>query len=599
MTAARLLLGLAALAFAAGAQAQGGFALAGANPHGVTLDCASCHTDAGWHPLRSDPAFDHADDTGYVLEGRHDGADCQSCHLGLRFDGLEAAVTECGTCHLDVHRGALGSDCQTCHTPTDFRDVEGVAVHAGTAFPLTGSHLQVSCESCHADGVQAAAFAPLPTDCVACHADALASTASSAVPHVASGFPTDCQACHHTAAWAAGPFQHAAVSGGFDLVGAHDPLPCSACHTTPDFGTFWAPSAQDDCQSCHADDAAAATIDHSGFPTTCTNCHAADAWTGATADHVLLSGGFQLVGAHEALDCASCHTPDLAPIWTPAGQDDCLTCHATDFQATASGLVDHVAGGFPTTCLDCHTTDAWTGATFEHAAASGGFALVGAHDVLACASCHSGPGGEVPWAPMSQDDCQACHADDAAAASPSHAAFPTTCTQCHTTDGWAGATADHVLLSGGFALVGAHDGLDCAACHAGPDGEVPWTPSSQDDCLACHADDAATASPDHTGFPTTCTNCHSVDMWAGATVDHPQFPIYSGRHAGEWASCQTCHVQPGDFSVFSCVTCHEHNRPDMDDEHDEVGGYVYQSAACYSCHPDGEDRTGRKPFRLR
>jgi hypothetical protein len=27
----------------------------------------------------------------------------------------------------------------------------------------------------------------------------------------------------------------------------------------------------------------------------------------------------------------------------------------------------------------------------------------------------------------------------------------------------------------------------------------------------------------------------------------------------------------------------------MDNEHDEVSGYVYESNACYSCHPDGED----------
>jgi hypothetical protein len=25
----------------------------------------------------------------------------------------------------------------------------------------------------------------------------------------------------------------------------------------------------------------------------------------------------------------------------------------------------------------------------------------------------------------------------------------------------------------------------------------------------------------------------------------------------------------------------------MNNEHDDVGGYVYESQACYSCHPDG------------
>ena len=72
-------------------------------------------------------------------------------------------------------------------------------------------------------------------------------------------------------------------------------------------------------------------------------------------------------------------------------------------------------------------------------------------------------------------------------------------------------------------------------------------------------------------------------------MDHPQFPIFSGRHAGEWDTCQTCHTQPASFEVFTCLTCHEHRRSEMDDEHDEVRGYVYESTACYSCHPDGED----------
>ena len=33
----------------------------------------------------------------------------------------------------------------------------------------------------------------------------------------------------------------------------------------------------------------------------------------------------------------------------------------------------------------------------------------------------------------------------------------------------------------------------------------------------------------------------------------------------------------------------ERNRPDMDDEHEDVQGYVYQSQACYNCHPDNEN----------
>jgi hypothetical protein len=149
---------------------------------------------------------------------------------------------------------------------------------------------------------------------------------------------------------------------------------------------------------------------------------------------------------------------------------------------------------------------------------------------------------------------------------------------------------DHPTLSGGFALVGAHNALPCSACHSNPDFSLPWTPTSQDDCISCHATDYQ-AQHAGTGFPDTCQTCHTTSTWGGATFQHPQFPIYSGDHAGEWDTCQDCHTQPSNYQTFSCLTCHAHRQSEMDDEHDDVNGYVYSSPACYSCHPDGRDLT--------
>ncbi len=632
------------------------------SPHGaIALACETCHTDRGWRPLRDPLPFDHDRQTGFPLGGRHRQADCATCHLDLRFDAPEATAADCATCHIDVHLGTLGTDCQSCHTPTDFGIVNGEAIHARTAFPLTGSHLQVACWTCHESGAGGAlgpALGPLPTDCYACHADDFAATAGRPVDHVAAGFPTTCETCHSTVGFGAEPFDHTAASGGFALVGAHTPLPCSACHTAG-LGPLFHPASADDCQSCHADDAARAQPNHTSFPATCTTCHSATTWDGATADHVALSGGFALVGAHATVACAACHSePDASVPWSPAGDGDCQSCHAADaaralpshasFPMTCTtchstadwrgASVDHTAlsGGFaligahataacaschsepdygvpwnptgdgdcqschaedaagaepshhafPTTCTTCHSTDTWDGATVDHPTVSGGFALVGAHQSLACAACHSEPGFTVPWAPIGDTDCQACHAEDAATAQPSHAAFPETCTTCHSTASWQGATVDHVALSGGFALVGAHQTLACTTCHSGSNGEVPWTPTSQDDCYACHASDY---DAEHTGsgFPTTCLDCHTTSTWTGATFTHSSFPIYSGAHRGQWDTCQTCHVDPNSAAVFTCLTCHEHNQASTDSHHREVNGYVYESTACYSCHPNG------------
>src|SRR5690606_30350881 len=125
-----------------------------------------------------------------------------------------------------------------------------------------------------------------------------------------------------------------------------------------------------------------------------------------------------------------------------------------------------------------------------------------------------------------------------------------------------------------FDLVGAHVSLPCAACHVVPGFGLIFVPSGQNDGFACHQTEH---EDEHPGFPTNCLECHTVDTWDGAEFEHDQyFPIYSGEHEGEWDSCQTCHTQQGNFGVFTCFSCHEHNREDMDDEHDDVGGYVYE-----------------------
>ncbi|MEJ2341534.1 MAG: hypothetical protein P8Y10_04960, partial [Gemmatimonadales bacterium] len=214
--------------------------------------------------------------------------------------------------------------------------------------------------------------------------------------------------------------------------------------------------------------------------------------------------------------------------------------------------------------------------------------LVGAHVPLTCESCH-GPDNELLFpAPSGQDDCVACHQSDY---DDQHAGtgFATTCLDCHTVDSWQGVVFDHLQTSG-FDLVGAHVSLTCGDCHDANNDLLFPAPSGQDDCVACHQSDYD-GQHAGTGFATTCLDCHTVDSWQGAVFDHDGqfFPIYSGKHQGRWSDCATCHTVPGDFSSFSCFNCHEHNRTDTDRDHSEVNGYVYQSTACLSCHPDGNN----------
>jgi hypothetical protein len=112
-------------------------------------------------------------------------------------------------------------------------------------------------------------------------------------------------------------------------------------------------------------------------------------------------------------------------------------------------------------------------------------------------------------------------------------------------------------------------------------------------CYDCHGTDyEATTNPDHvaSGFSSQCEICHEMTGWTPAIMpDHdPFFPIYSGTHNNKWDTCADCHVVPGNYRVFECINCHDHNQPEMDSEHQGIPGYVYSSPACYQCHPTGE-----------
>jgi hypothetical protein len=553
------------------------------NPHGPLpegLDCSSCHTAAAWTPLKSALSFTHGKSSGFRLTGAHVVAECASCHLDLRFDEPQAAPDDCATCHADVHEGRMVEACSSCHNTRSFPDIDGLSIHARTSFPLVGAHRQITCESCHTDDV-GGAYSPLDTDCASCHLDEY--ERAGTVDHLANDYPTDCTQCHRTVAWADAPsFDHGAVSSGFALLGAHDALRCASCHTLPGMDPIYQTSDPNDCVVCHQ---AIFDEEHGGtsFPTTCLSCHTVDSWDAGDFDHALT--GFALLGRHARVDCSACHTSDGRTLNfpTPSQQDDCVACHQRDYDK------EHAGSGFPTTCLTCHTVNDWEGGTLNHAQLSGGFDLQAPHAAFECASCHAVPGYTLLFpAPSSQDDCVSCHQSQYDAQH-TGASFPTTCLSCHVRDSWSGAVVDHVAISNGFPLLGAHLSTSCAACHSVPSYALLFTPpSGPDDCVVCHQVNYQSAHAG-AGYPTDCAACHTTSAWTPSSFDHDAqyFPIYSGKHDGEWSSCSTCHTSASDIGVFSCLTCHEHIQSKMDDKHKDESGYSYNSAACLSCHPRG------------
>ena len=241
-------------------------------------------------------------------------------------------------------------------------------------------------------------------------------------------------------------------------------------------------------------------------------------------------------------------------------------------------------------CLPLH--DGMAARLFDHARTN--FQLTGAHVAVACNQCHKN--AVYAGTPTTCGNA-ACHLPDyTSAANPVHGTgFSTDCIACHSTTAWRPATFDH--SKAGFPLTGAHVTAQCALCHK--NGIYTGTPNTCGNA-GCHLTQYnATMAPSHTAaaFPLECQVCHTTTAWKPSTWNHdPYFPISAGsRHRpGRWNACADCHTAPTNYTVFSCINCHEHaSQSNVDGHHTGVAGYSYNSAACYHCHPQGNSGGGR------
>ncbi|HLJ24208.1 MAG TPA: hypothetical protein VKT71_08890 [Candidatus Acidoferrales bacterium] len=566
--------------------------------------CATCHPITTW----SAGVFNH-NATGFPLTNGHANVACSLCHINNNYS-LNIAPTACGTsgCHLTdwqntnapPHSAAgptfAAANCTTCHTTVSW--TTATFDHGMTGFALTGTHASPTptpCASCHVSNN----YSLNSTDCYGCHQAVFLGTATigGSVPnHVAAGFPTtaaQCASCHPITVWSAGVFNHA--STGFPLTNSHATVACSLCHISNNYSLNIAPTA---CgtSGCHLTDwqntnapphsAAGATF----AAANCSTCHTTVSWTTATFDHS--TTGFALTGMHVSpspTPCASCHVANNYTLNSTA----CYGCHVAAWQSTTTlggAVPNHITAGFPTDCSICHSTTNWTTSTFNHSTTT--FPLTGAHTTVACALCHvnGNYSGTLPT------DCYSCHTAawqstaTLGGSVPNHITlgYPTTCTSCHTTTSWLGATFNHNTT--GFPLTGAHTTVACNLCHT--TSNPPPT-----DCYSCHtADWNSTATlggavPDHTGngFPasSTCSTCHSTTNWTTATFTHSWWRI-----PHQSATCASCHRTAGlpwNYVTFSCINgCHTPESSwQQDSGRHNTGNYGPMTCTASGCHPNG------------
>jgi hypothetical protein len=394
------------------------------SPHGTQFqgrDCASCHDAQTWEAA---PNFNHAR-ADFPLTGAHLRVACQGCHQTQsgRTQFANVAHGTCQSCHDDAHDGEFGADCATCHTTTAWErmgrsfDEDRFNHAATTGFALLGAHAEIGCVSCHAtparDDVgihitfsgdaRGQSFPEIVAEnCQSCHKD----YHDDQFNDLPGG--SLCSSCHGQQAWLPVTFgiERHNEETAFPLTGAHLATPCFACHGGTDGDEPHFEFASTSCESCHAElNPHEDQFANEAGVTVCDNCHSTTEWDLASFDHS--TTGFALTGQHLGLDCATCHTPtvvDGRTVHAFTGLDaDCATCHADD---------DPHHGQFPvTSCATCHDTEAFTIAAFDHAQTR--FPLAGAHESVACGSCHrteTAPDGSafVRFKPLGTD-CADCH----------------------------------------------------------------------------------------------------------------------------------------------------------------------------------------------
>jgi hypothetical protein len=562
-------------------------------PEGVA--CVKCHSDhngENFALLHWDPTpkgFDHAK-TGYVLDGKHVGVTCRTCHNAQHISPAARALLttkdlnhtwmglspSCVTCHTDKHQGRFGTSCTQCHSTVDWKSAKIDKEHfdhSKTRYPLTGMHINTPCQKCHAqgsDGLPKYAGLQFST-CSACHTD----------PHKGE-FKQSCESCHTTSTWKKSSFtanfDHSKTH--FPLQGKHLEVACLTCHKG---GDFKASIEHTLCADCHKPDPHGGQFLKRADGGRCESCHTVQGWVPSTytgAEHA--KTGFPLVFPHGKVKCAACHTPAGKQTRYKINFAQCVDCHKDEHQG------QFAAEPWRNRCEQCHN-----GATFrtsnytlaKHQKSS--FPLTGGHEAVACNDCHKPlTGSKVALYHFNPLLCTSCHEDvhkgefAERMARRGAGGKPLGCEACHSTKEWKDLSKfDHAQTS--FALVGSHRAVVCADCHKPPNMELTMrhvqfkgAPSA---CSECHENPHV----DQFGArANSCEACHNSNKWKPSLFDHEKtaFSLKGGHQDVACSACHTLRKPVNDNLVLfykptpsACADCHGLNVPKDKGDHSGEG----------------------------
>ncbi len=417
--------------------------------------CELCHTDRLW----DDITFKHNRHTKYPIRGLHEKVRCGDCHKGQLYK--DKTPTACSACHRreDIHNGVFGEKCESCHSEKGWK-LSTFDHDRDTKYVLFGRHMEVKCEECH---TLPTAQGKTPTVCLACH--------RKDDPHK-DQYGDKCESCHIAKSWKHSMFDHDRDTP-YPLRDMHRSVRCQNCHK----GRLYKDKTPTACQICHRKDDA-----HKGrFGVRCETCHKEMKWKPVLFDHDRLTR-YPLRGRHVVTNCERCHTGHL---YKDKLSTDCYSCHQKD---------DKHDGQEGRRCEACHTEERWREVVFDHETSA--FPLRGAHEIAPCNKCH-----DKPTFKDTPSSCFSCHEKEDI----HKRRLGTGCQACHNARNWKLWEFDHNTRTR-FILDGAHEALDCYACHNKPAGKRITTSGA---CMACHRKEDRHEG----GFGPQCDRCHITAAW--------------------------------------------------------------------------------------
>jgi hypothetical protein len=563
-------------------------------------ECGNCHGDftAGFTTgvsLRHQTTT--SGDAGGQIAASHDGGDkCYYCHTYKAGDTTyyniaNAPVGKHRDGIIQVNNGAGFTDngttvgCTNCHVAND-----GTADGQHSFTEITGTRwtrellagFSVDCNSCHLSNGRG-------------HADGTENLTVHDL-HVASGFTASCTECHSNNGPGSAEHNNGTVNfGGTYLTNAISyataayggtcaGVGVNGCHDSDAAGD-WSTSSLggDACADCHA--STGKLLSQGGYPPTsaehtahignaalvpnnCSDCHGANAATGAHSGHkdMLKTTAAQvtLYTSGTGTCTNNCHNVVDGRDWTSVTTLICADCHAaagkslyvsyglSGYPPVSNEHTPHLANNVlvPNDCNDCHGASATTGAHANHQNGALNTAsqvsLYTAVNGTCTNTCHVVADGR-DWTSATTLNCADCHA--ATGKSLDQGAYPP-------------VSAKHTKHLNNVAYVG----TSCAACHGAnaatgahaghQDGTKQTTLSyvsgTQTCTNSCHV--ASTSGDWTAGGALVCLDCHAGTYIGGGANGQT-----TGLHTGVLTVSGNTHddsFNDGNLGTATCVTCH-------------------------------------------